>query len=1420
MPRTAATVSAVLGFLILLLTFSALASAGEVHLFESSFGSPGSGDGELSLQLPESNVEPKVPGSGLAVDDATHDVYVADTDNRRVDEFTSAGAFIRAFGADVGGPGIDVCTTSCGTGTKTSDPGGFEEPIFVAVDNSAGASEGDVYVADTAADLVSKFDPEGNLITSWASGGQLDGAGAEHGPFISISGITVDPAGRLFVYDGNQEQWFEFSQSGAAEPTVPVGRATVPSGIAVDSLGHLYKVVGFKNLEQYSAAGTDLGFVDNPFPAEPDTTGFAIDLSTDSIYLDQAGTEIEHFGPACASGSNFPCAVEDRFGSAQLSGGGAGVAVDASDGTVYVADAAGSRIDVYAAAQSADVATDPATAIEPATATLNGHLDPAGGGEVSECLFEWGTTTAYGETHPCAEGQAFSAPAAVHTDLTDLQPDTTYHFRLRAANTVVATEGADQVLTTTGPPIVTEEQATDIEPTTATLGATINPSGHRTEYRFEYGTSASYGSQTPFTPLAAEGHADEAVGAPISGLQRATVYHFRAVARSECEPLADPGHVCIVEGPDETFESLPAVSVRDLTTQTVAPELVTLKAELDPNNGGTTHYEFCLGSQAGSYGIGCVEGTLKGVAGEFEEATATFTGLIPDTTYYYRLTAGNSGGPIETADQSFTTELSAAEERAAESCPNSLLREENNSLALPDCRAYEQVSPAFKSGYAIGGGSVGEFHIELSPSGEGAAFESLGAFEGASATAATNHYSAQRVSNGWLTQSNLGFPAGPDEQPNGFYGYSPEFDSWLFSVRPGTSFEPAERSGTVSLFIGSSAHAFDRASPSLSMQAGERPHGALFAPVGESSDLSKIALATGYRFLPPAVDPRPSAENAGSDDRVYEFSSDSGSDPTASLVAEVPIDLTAPGSSCVVDAAVGRPGRWMSTDGSVLFYTAPQDLTPRAACDAGGAQGGGPNKAGVYARVGQASPVLLSGEDSSECHAPNPCHGAAPQMARYDGASPDGSRAWFTTPQPLIDSDTDATDDLYLAELEEGQLKHLVQASAGESSPDHPVAGDGAGVEGVVEVSPDGTHVAFVATGILTEAGNPATHQIAAQGADNLYVYDATTDHTKFVARLCTGLDRSDSSADPYCSAEDATDAPLWRAGTLPEARFTPDGRYLLFTSYGRLTSDDTDNSADVYRYDFQSGHLIRISAGHAGNDGNGNDSAFAAQLTPVPREVASRADGLSEDDDRAISADGSTVVFETAAPLVSRDTNAGASPGCNPGRTGCDIYEWREDGNGTCREAGGCISLISDGISPQGATQGVVSSSGRDIAFLTAAELVPVDSDGLRDLYDARENGGFPYVPPEKSCGSGETCLGPVSPTPSPPKITTPEFTGPGNEKAQLQCGKGRHRIKKHGEFRCVAKKHHKKNSHHKKKHAKAEKHHQRASHNRGGRK
>jgi hypothetical protein len=90
----------------------------------------------------------------------------------------------------------------------------------------------------------------------------------------------------------------------------------------------------------------------------------------------------------------------------------------------------------------------------------------------------------------------------------------------------------------------------------------------------------------------------------------------------------------------------------------------------------------------------------------------------------------------------------------AESCPNEQLRErEVYALRLPDCRAYEQVSPVDK-GDADAIGAPG--YVQASPSGEGVTYFSLAVFPVAvGGTAEFPTYLSNHTSTAWLTQGLL-----------------------------------------------------------------------------------------------------------------------------------------------------------------------------------------------------------------------------------------------------------------------------------------------------------------------------------------------------------------------------------------------------------------------------------------------------------------------------------------------------------------------------------------------------------------------------------------------------------------------------------------------------------------------------------------
>ena len=98
---------------------------------------------------------------GIAIDPRNGNVYVSDQGNNRVEEFSSGGTFIKAFGWGVNKTGKDefeICTSECKAGLAGTGNGQFSTIAGVAVDSS-----GNVWVADFGNNRIEEFNEKGNI---------------------------------------------------------------------------------------------------------------------------------------------------------------------------------------------------------------------------------------------------------------------------------------------------------------------------------------------------------------------------------------------------------------------------------------------------------------------------------------------------------------------------------------------------------------------------------------------------------------------------------------------------------------------------------------------------------------------------------------------------------------------------------------------------------------------------------------------------------------------------------------------------------------------------------------------------------------------------------------------------------------------------------------------------------------------------------------------------------------------------------------------------------------------------------------------------------------------------------------------------------------------------------------------------------
>jgi hypothetical protein len=407
---------------------------------------------------------------------------------------------------------------------------------------------------------------------------------------------------------------------------------------------------------------------------------------------------------------------------------------------------------------------------------------------------------------------------------------------------------------------------------------------------------------------------------------------------------------------------------------------------------------------------------------------------------------------------------------------------------------------------------------------------------------------------------------------------------------------------------------------------------------------------------------------------------------------------------------VGNPGglNAISDDGSVAF-TDEEDLYARA-------DGTGP-----AVQVDASHEGLESGE------------------GQFQTASSEGSRIFFTDDLRLTSDSTanprETIRDLYEYDLKSGQLSDLTVEDP-----------EGAGVQRVLGASEDGSYVYFVASGVLAEG--------AAPGCCNLYVWhrDTPGDTTKFIAALSP----NDESEAIENRPENIGRADDW-APTIANrtSRVAPDGLNLVFMSEESLTGYDNrspetgQREQEVYDYDAGAGMLHCASCDPSGAPPRGASSIPAG--TQFENEQAiyqSRV--LSDVEGRA------RVFFDSSAVIIPQATNGEQ-----------DVYEWEEDGRGSCRSTGGCIALISSGTSGSESSFLDASANGSDVFFLTEAELVPQDTDQLLDIYDAREGGGLPSQPITPPGCEEEACAAPVSQAPALGAPLSASYVGLGNTPA-----------------------------------------------------
>jgi len=321
-----------------------------------------------------------------------------------------------------------------------------------------------------------------------------------------------------------------------------------------------------------------------------------------------------------------------------------------------------------------------------------------------------------------------------------------------------------------------------------------------------------------------------------------------------------------------------------------------------------------------------------------------------------------------------------------------------------------------------------------------------------------------------------------------------------------------------------------------------------------------------------------------------------------------------------------------------------------------------------------------------------------------------------------------------------------------------------------MEIDADGRYAFFsspISMTADTGAGPAHLYRYDLEAEDLEYI-DDTSLKLSTVVQYSTLAVSSDGQSVAYLDEDE--DMAIWHQGeakvlldTKPtpsqqaiwSAHFSSNGRYLAFAE-AELPFNGNSRSAvegDVYLYDVDAEQL---SCGSC-IDGEPTTSAF---LPLGERSVSNRMPHAVDDEGR--------LFFTSTAALLPQDTNGVE-----------DVYVLRA----------GQVSHITPGKGPYPAFLMDVSDDGRDVYFGTDEPLVAQDTNGERDIYDARIGGGIPSqnAPPPTPC-SGEGCQGTAPPPPAAGQIGSESAAVAGAKKHSRhhRCKKGRVRVK----GKCVKRK------------------------------
>jgi hypothetical protein len=1104
---------------------------------------------------------------------------------------------------------------------------------------------GDVYVA--AGSFVHVYGPLGNELTSFED------------PHPPLSDLAVDSEGKVYVLEENGEEVHYYTPSPAAQYPPQQGTTYTRHEPAVA------EAADFPSESQSLRA-----IAVDPGPGEGRDRLFVASIKVVRVYKpakEDSGVENPDFGAGLLSGPNVSIAVaganvqNDEQTAVYVAAGGSStikrlngagdelvgringagcpqgemhlspqVAVDQADGHVLEfqpRDEAAREYDSSGACvaefgQFTDLTVPPYRVAADSSCAL--HIDPETGEE--EPLDE--TTTPTCAEYDPADGNvyvAFDDTAAGSHDVTAFGP-----------------------LAYGEPPKAETGTPSEVGGGEARLNGSLNPRGFEVEAcNFEYLAEDEYetnvdAEEPPFAgaisaPCVESAAAIGAGGEPVSvhatvGLDTEAHNCVRLVAvnkygMSEGEALCfGPPHV----------ETEPAHPIHYTE--------ITVRAKVDPA-GLLTHYRCEYGKAAGEYDHTTSPSPLAPNAGE-REVQCVLTGLAEDTAYHVRLVAENEAGVAAGVDQ----EVLTLARRAAEPCPNAEYRT-GLSANLPDCRAYELVTPAETNGLSPRAtdagdptrgfdqwptsphGTGGEQSLSYITSGTLPSFEGNGAVDGYRAARGAGEHPVA----GW--QSSLFGPTYAQAEPGLgkiqplVQGISSDQSYSIWRVDPVDS--SAELSAGSYLRTPAGFEALGRGDLGEDLGAIGRylsPGGAhvIFSspahlepaapPTGTVALYDRAAGAAHADVL--SLDPKGSAFGA---DATYMGANEAGTTVVFGIGGAL---YERRGGATVEVAAAPATFAGVSEDGGRVFYVASANGEAAAAlyvCEVGG---------GPCAGSGAHPPTQIAA------------------AGIFANVSADGSHAFFSSEEVLTGVEENENGEA--AELGARNLYAWVGAStrfvARLVSPDFAQTAFGgisamnmkAWARAIGRPGPE-TGRAFAPTR-STPSGDVFAFQsharltaYANEGVGEIYRYDPAAPAGERLT--CPSCDPSGASPSADALFQDIGGNTATTAHIVTPS-LIEDGTALFFTSRDRLLPEDANSAADIYEW--------RARGTHWG----GAPEAASCERAGGCLALISSGQGERDSYLYGMSADGRDVFFRTLEKLVSADAAGSAS-----------IYDAREGG-------------------------------------------------------------------------------------------------------------------------------------------------------------